>query len=328
MIETRITRLFGIRHPIVQGGMRHISRADLAAAVSNGGGLGLIAVHSFSGPDALLAEIDKARALTDRPFGVNLTIIQNMRGASPDDYVAAILESGVRIVETSGANPGKYIPRLKAAGITVVHKCTSVRFARKAEELGADAVTVVGFEGAGHLGPDDVPALVLVPRILETVSIPVIAAGGVARGTQVAAMLALGAEGVAMGSRFLLTQEAHMHEAVKERALAVDERGTRVILRSIGDPTRAIANQMADRVLKMEAEGGHLHEELVSTGGGTAWIDASERGDAEGAAYAIGLSAALIDHLEPAAEVVARVAAEAEDTIRGRLAGLVRPDPD
>lgn len=323
MLKTRITELFGIRHPVIQGGMRHVARAELAAAVGEGGGLGFISAHTQPGPRELLEEIERARSLTRAPVGVNLTILPFLKGATPDDYVDAIIESKVGIVETAGANPKKYIGRFKDAGIKVLHKCTSVRFALKAQELGADAVSITSFEAGGHPGEDQVPALVLIPRAAESLRIPFIASGGIATGRQMAAALALGADGVSMGSRFLLTRESPMHPAVQELMLKADELQTRIILRSIGDSTRVVLNAQAEKVLAMEREGIHDAETLLAEGGGTKWIAAAERGDPTAGAFAAGLSIALIDKLASAKDVVEDIVAEAENTIRGRLAGLL-----
>lgn len=323
MLRTRITELFGIRHPVVQGGMRHVARAELAAAVANGGGLGFISAHTQPTPDALLAEIERARALTSGPLGVNLTILAHLKGARPEDYVAAIIESGVRFVETAGANPAPYIERFKTAGLTVLHKCTAVRFALKAQALGADAVSLTTFEAGGHPGEDQVPALVLIPRLAAALDIPFIASGGYATGAQLAAALALGAEGISMGSRFMLTRESPMHPNVKALMLAASERDTRIILRSIGDSTRVVMNGQVEKILAMEASGRHSAEELLEEGGGPRWIAATERGDAAAGAFAAGLSIALIDDLPSASEVIGRIVSEAEAVIRSRLNPLL-----
>jgi len=323
MLKTRITELFGIRHPIIQGGMRYVARAEVAASVAEGGGIGFISAHTQPGPEALLAEIERARALTNGPIGVNLTILQHLRGAKPEDYVSAIIESGVRFVETAGANPAAYIERFKSAGLVVLHKCTAVRFALKAQALGADAVSITTFEAGGHPGEDQVPALVLIPRVAAELAIPFIASGGYATGAQLAAALALGADGISMGSRFLLTRESPMHPNIQRLMLAATERDTRIILRSIGDSTRVIANAQAEKVLAMEKEGGHSAEELLAEGGGPRWIAAAERGDETAGAFAAGLSIALIDDLPSASEIVRRIAAEAEEIIQRRLGGFL-----
>lgn len=322
MLKTRITDLFGIQHPVVQGGMRYVARAELAAAVSSGGGLGIISAHTMPDGEALLAEIARARALTDAPIGVNLTILTHLKGANPDDYVDAIVQSGIRIVETAGANPAKYIARLKDAGITVLHKCTSIRFALKAQSLGADAISLTGFEAGGHPGEDQVPGLVLIPRAAESLRIPFIASGGFATGRQLAAALALGADGVNMGSRFMLTRESPMHPSVQHLMLDADERQTRIILRSIGDSTRVVANEQAEKILRMEAEGGYGADALLSEGGGPRWIAAAERGDASAGAFAAGLSIALIGDLPSASEIPRRIVAEAEACI-AKLPALI-----
>ena len=220
MIRTRFTELVGIDHPIVQGGMQWVGRAELAAAVSNAGALGIVTGLTQPTPEALAAEIARCQEMTDKPFGVNLTILPTITPPPYDEYRRVIVESGVTIVETAGANPADHLPDFHAAGITVIHKCTSVRHAIKAERVGVDAVSIDGFECAGHPGEDDVPLFVLLPRTVEEITIPVIASGGIGDGRGLAAALALGAEGVNMGTRFMATEEAPVHRAVKERLVA------------------------------------------------------------------------------------------------------------
>lgn len=323
MLSTRITKLFGIRHPVIQGGMRYVARAELAAAVAEGGGLGFISAHTQPTPAALLEEVARARALTGGPIGINLTILQHLKGAKPEDYVSAIIESGVRFVETAGANPAPYIERFKTAGLTVLHKCTSVRFALKAQALGADAVSITTFEAGGHPGEDQVPALVLIPRVAAELRIPFIASGGFATGAQLAAALALGADGISMGSRFLLTKESPMHPRVQRLMLRASERDTRIILRTIGDSTRVVANVQVEKILAMEAAGTYSADALLEEGGGPRWIAAAEAGDETAGAFAAGLSIALIDDLPSASDVIGRIVSDARDVIRGRLSALV-----
>ena len=319
MFRTRITDLFGIEHPIIQGGMRYVARAEVAAAVADGGGIGFISAHTQPTGEALLQELERARALTNKPFGVNLTILPHLRGARPEDYVEAIIASGVKFVETAGANPAPWFPRLKAAGIVILHKCTSVRFALKAQALGADAVSVAGFEAGGHPGEDPTPAMVMIPLLAKQLKIPFISSGGFATGAGLVAALALGAEGISLGTRFMLSTESPMHEAIKRRMLAATERDTLLILTSIGDTTRVLANAISKCILEAEKAGSATVEELLDFGGGPRWVAAAERGDVEGGAFALGLSAALIDEILPAAEIVRRIVAEAKDIIAQRF---------
>jgi NADH:quinone reductase (non-electrogenic) len=319
MFKTRITQLFGIAAPIVQGGMRHVARAELVAAVSNGGGIGFISAHTLPSAHALAEEITRTRRLTDKPFGVNLTILPSLQGANPDDYVAAILDSGVKFVETAGANPGKYIERFKTAGIAVMHKCTAVRFALKAQELGADAVSLTAFEAGGHPGEEQVPGMVLIPAAAAKLKIPFIASGGFATGAGLVAALALGAEGINMGSRFAVSKESPLPPAVKKLMLGATERDTRIILRSIGDSIRVVSNGLVERILKLESEGQTSREELIDLGGGPRWVRAAETNDPEGGAFAAGVSVALIDDCPSATELVGRIVEQARKVVDDRF---------
>jgi NAD(P)H-dependent flavin oxidoreductase YrpB (nitropropane dioxygenase family) len=322
MFKTRITDLFGIAAPIVQGGMRYVARAELVAAVSNGGGIGFISAHTLPTAQALAAEIARTRNLTDKPFGVNLTILPSLQGANPDDYVASILDCGVKFVETAGANPAKYIERFKAAGIAVMHKCTAVRFALKAQELGADAVSLTAFEAGGHPGEEQVPGMVLIPVAAAKLKIPFIASGGFATGAGLVAALALGADGVNMGSRFALSRESPLPSAVKKLMLDATERDTRIILRSIGESIRVVSNDLVERILKLEKEGCTPREELIDLGGGPRWVRAADAGDPEGGAFAAGLSVALIDDCPSAAELVSRMVEQASEVIANRFGAV------
>ncbi len=322
MYKTRITELFGIDYPIIQGGMRHVGRAPLVAAVGNAGGLGFLSAHTFPSVDELRTEIEKTRELTAKPFGVNLTILPNL-DVKPDDYAEAIIASGVRYVETAGGNPAKYIAAFKSAGIRVLHKCTAVRFAVKAEQLGADAVSITGFEAAGHPGEDYVPSLILIPATVDKVKIPVVAAGGFADGRGLIAAFCLGAEGISMGTRFLLTRESPMHPAVKERYLRANERDTALVCRSIGDSTRVLKNSLTEKILEMEKRGGASHDELIDLAGSRRWVKAAEEGDPEGGAFAAGITVGLINDLPTCAQLISRIVGDARKLVRERLAGIV-----
>lgn len=322
MYRTRITELFGIDYPIIQGGMRHVGRAELVAAVANAGGLGFLSAHTFPSIDALRLEIEKTRALTAKPFGVNLTILPNL-DVKPDDYAQQIIASGVRYVETAGGNPAKYIAAFKDAGIKVLHKCTAVRFAVKAQQLGADAVSITGFEAAGHPGEDYVPSLILIPATVDKVNIPVLAAGGFADGRGLAAALCLGAEGISMGTRFLLTRESPMHAAVMERYLKATERDTTLVCRSLGDSIRVLKNSLTDKILEMEKAGSATHEELLDLAGSRRWVRAAEAGDPEAGAFAAGIAVGLMNDLPTCAELINGIVAQARKLVRERLANIL-----
>ncbi|RYD85744.1 MAG: nitronate monooxygenase, partial [Sphingomonadales bacterium] len=240
-MKTRITELFGIERPIIQGGMHYVGFAELAAAVSNAGGLGIITALTQPSPARLAAEIAKAHTMTSKPFGVNLTFLPAVNSPDYPGYIDAIIEGGVKIVETAGNNPQKWMPRLKENGIKVIHKCTAVRHALKAESIGCDAVSVDGFECGGHPGEDDVPNMILLPRAAEELSIPFVASGGMADGRSLVAALALGAEGMNMGTRFIATKEAPVHQNVKDAIVKASELDTRLIMRSLRNTERVLA---------------------------------------------------------------------------------------
>src|ERR1700748_1068040 len=251
-MRTRITDLFGIEHPIIQGGMHYVGFAELAAAVSNGGGLGILAGLTQKTPELLAKEIAKCRDMTDKPFGVNLTFLPSFTAPPYPEYIAAIREGGVKIVETAGRSPEQYMPALKAAGIKVIHKCTSVRHSLKAERIGCDAVSVDGFECGGHPGEDDMPNMILLPRAAEALKIPFVASGGMADARSLVAALALGAEGMNMGTRFIATKEAPVHEHVKQAIVAASELDTRLIMRPLRNTERELDNAAVERLLAKE----------------------------------------------------------------------------
>lgn len=322
MIRTRFTELVGIDHPIVQGGMQWVGRAELAAAVSNAGALGIITGLTQPTPEALAAEITRCRQMTDKPFGVNLTILPTITPPPYAEYRQAIVESGVTIVETAGANPADHLPDFHAAGIKVIHKCTSVRHAVKAERVGVDAVSIDGFECAGHPGEDDVPLFVLLPRTIEEVTIPVIASGGIGDARGLVAALALGAEGVNMGTRFMATEEAPVHRAVKERLVASTERDTDLLYRPLRNTARVARNAISRQVVEMLDEGAPFSEirHLVA---GVRGKTVFETGDLDAGVWTAGLVQGLIHDIPTAAQLVERMVAEAEDIIRGRLEKLI-----
>jgi nitronate monooxygenase len=321
--RTRITELLGIDYPIVQGGMRWAARAELAAAVANAGGIGFISAHTQPTPAALAQEIARAHSLTKKPIGVNLTLLPANTGLDYEGYAAAIVDGGVTAVETAGSNPAKYIERFKLAGMKVMHKCTTVRHALKAEQLGADAVSIDGFECAGHPGEDDIPALVLIPAAAAKLKIPIMACGGFADGKGLIAALALGAEGINMGTRFLLTRESPLHQNLKERLLQATERDTLLVGRSFRDPTRVWRNSAALQAFEREKQGGATHHDLAPIMGAAHWMKAMEEGDLEGAAIPIGMVVGLIDDLPSCAELIGRIVAEARALVTQRLPSAI-----
>ncbi|MBT8342118.1 MAG: nitronate monooxygenase, partial [Desulfatitalea sp.] len=252
-MQTRITKLFNIQHPIMQGGMHFVGLADLAAAVSNAGGLGIITALSLKTAEDLAVEIRRCREMTEKPFGVNVTFLPTVSAPNYPDYIQAIIDGGVKIVETAGRNPKDYLPALKNAGVKVIHKCTSVRHALKAEQIGCDAVSVDGFECGGHPGEDDIPNMILLPRAADELKIPFLASGGQADARSLVASLALGAEGINMGTRFIATQEAPVHLKVKQAILAASELDTRLVMRSLKNTERVLINPAVERLMEKEA---------------------------------------------------------------------------
>ncbi|MCL6638869.1 MAG: nitronate monooxygenase [Firmicutes bacterium] len=322
-MKTRITELLGIKYPIIQGGMQWLSRAELAAAVSNAGGLGIITAATHAGKEELVAEIRKTRSLTDKPFGVNISMLPEIgpRDKTPL-YFEAVIEEKVPVVETSGRSPEEFVPRLKEAGIKLMHKVPAVRFAKKAEKIGADAVIVVGFECGGHPGMDDVTSLILAPKAASTLSIPVIAGGGIADARGFVAALALGAEGVVMGTRFVATTECLAHPKYKEWIVGAQETDTVMIQRSIRNAARVMKNAAAEKVLAMEARGAGL-EELLTVISGQVGKKALFEGDVEGATFAVGQCVGLINEVKPVKEVIGEIVGGVE-AILARLQRISR----
>jgi len=324
-MKTRITELFGIRHPIIQGGMHYVGLAELAGAVSNAGGLGIITGLTQKTPELLAREIRRCRDLTDRPFGVNLTFLPAFTSPPYPEYIAAIAEGGVKIVETAGRSPERYMPALKAAGIKVIHKCTSVRHSLKAQSIGCDAVSVDGFECGGHPGEDDVPNMILLPRAADALEIPFVASGGMADGRSLVAALALGAEGMNMGTRFIATREAPVHAKVKEALVAATELDTRLIMRGLRNTERVLRNGAVDRLLEIEKEKGaaltiaDIHDQVAGI-----YPRVMEQGDLDAGAWSCGMVAGLIHDVPTVQELVDRIMREAEAIIGDRLAGLMR----
>ncbi|MGI5222310.1 NAD(P)H-dependent flavin oxidoreductase [Nocardia sp. CA-290969] len=322
MLRTRFTEIFGIEHPIVQGGMMWVGRAELVAAVANAGGLGFITALTQPTPDDLRREIERTRELTDKPFGVNLTILPSINPPPYEEYVRAIVDSGIKIVETAGSNPEPFLPAYREAGIKVVHKCTSVRHALKAQKIGVDAVSIDGFECAGHPGEDDVPGLVLIPAAARALTIPIIASGGIADARGLVAALALGADGVNMGTRFLCTQESSIDRQVKEKIVANSERDTQLIFRTMHNTARVADNEISRKVVEIEKAGGKFEDvrELVSGARGRRVF---EEGDLDAGIWSVGLCQGLIEDIPTCAELIGRMVTEAEELINARLAGFV-----
>ena len=324
-MKTRITELFGIQHPIVQGGMHFVGLAELAAAVSNAGGLGMITALTQPTPEKLAAEIKRCREMTDKPFGVNLTFLPALFQPPYPEYVRAIIEGGVRIVETAGRSPEAVMPAFKQAGIKVIHKCTSVRHSLKAEKIGCDAVSVDGFECGGHPGEDDVPNFILLPLAAEALKIPFIASGGMADGRSLVAAMALGAEGVNMGTRFIATQEAPVHENVKQALVRATELDTRLIMRPLRNTERVMRNPAVDKIVAIEKEKGEsLKIEDIKALVGGVYPRVMQQGDMDAGAWSCGMVAGLIHDVPTCRELIDRIMAEADALIAHRLEGLRR----
>ncbi|MFE5342357.1 NAD(P)H-dependent flavin oxidoreductase [Isoptericola sp. NPDC056578] len=324
VISTRFTEAFGIEHPVVQGGMMWVGRAELAAAVSEAGGLGIITALTQPTPADLVREIERARRLTDKPLGVNLTILPAIDPPPYDEYRRAIVDAGITIVETAGSNPEPHMEMFGAHGVRVIHKCTSVRHALKAQAVGVTAVSIDGFECAGHPGEDDVPGMVLLPAAADRLTIPFLACGGIADGRGLAAALALGADGVTMGSRFMCTVESPVAPAVKERIVAGSELDTNLIFRSLRNTARVAKNAVSDEVVEILAGGGRF-EDVRDLVAGARGRKVFEDGDLDAGIWTVGLVQGLIHDVPAAGEVVRRTVAEAEEVLRARLELVSRP---
>ena len=322
-MKTAITELFGIEHPIIQGGMHYVGFAELAAAVSNAGGLGIITGLTQKSPQDLAAEISRCREMTDKPFGVNLTFLPAL--ASPDypGYIDAIIDGGVRIVETAGRNPQQYLPKLRDAGCRIIHKCTSVRHSLKAQSIGCDVVSVDGFECGGHPGEDDVPNMILLPRAADELSIPFVASGGMADARSLVASLAMGAEGMNMGTRFIATREAPVHDNVKQAILAASELDTRLVMRSLRNTERVLNNVAVERLLKKEQDQGAdlKFEDVIEEVAGV-YPRIMQQGDMDAGAWSCGMVAGLIHDIPSCEELISRIMTDAEVLIRQRLTGM------
>ncbi|KAA9153992.1 nitronate monooxygenase [Amycolatopsis acidicola] len=323
MVRTRFCEVFGVEHPIVQGGMQWVGRAGLVAAVANAGGLGFITALTQPTPEDLAKEIARCRELTDKPFGVNLTILPSINPPPYAEYRDVIVDSGIPVVETAGFNPAEHLPAFRAGGVKVLHKCTSVRHAVKAQELGVDGISIDGFECAGHPGEDDIPGLVLIPAAAGKITIPMIASGGFGDARGLVAALALGADGINMGTRFMATAEAPVHDSVKQRLVEATERDTDLIFRPLRNTARVARNAISGEVVSVLDKGGQFEDvrELVA---GARGRKVFETGDLDLGIWTAGLVQGIIHDIPTVAELISRIVTEAGELIQGRLAAMVR----
>jgi nitronate monooxygenase len=316
--------MFGIEHPIIQGGMHYVGFAEMASAVANAGGLGIITGLTQKTPDDLANEIAKCHDMTDKPFGVNLTFLPGFQEPDYPGYIEAIIKGGVRIVETAGRSPEAYMPDLKGAGIKVIHKCTSVRHSLKAEKIGCDAVSVDGFECGGHPGEDDIPNMILLPRAAEELSIPFVASGGMGNGQQLAAALSMGADGINMGTRFIATKEAPVHDNVKEALVAASELDTELIMRPLRNTERVLSNGAVSKILEKEkALGDDIQiTDIIDEVAGV-YPKIMQDGTMDAGAWSCGMVAGLIHDVPTCKELVERIVSDAEEIIKSRLSQFV-----
>jgi NADH:quinone reductase (non-electrogenic) len=321
-LKTRFTEMFGIKHPIVQGGMQWVGKAELVAAVANAGALGFVTALTQPTPEALVREIARTREMTDEPFGVNLTILPAITPPPYAEYRQAIIEAKIGIVETAGYKPQEHVSHFKQHGIKVIHKCTAVRHALSAERMGVDAISIDGFECAGHPGEDDVPGLVLIPAAANKVKVPMIASGGFGDGRGLVAALALGADGINMGTRFCATKEAPIHDAFKQRMVENDERATNLIFRTLHNTARVMRNEVSDEVVAIERKGGATFADVQHLVAGRRGVAAMDEGDVDGGIWTAGMVQGLIDDIPTVAELVDRIISDAEAIIGQRLSEM------
>lgn len=321
MFTNDFTETFGIDHPIVCGGMTAVGTADLIAAVANAGALGFLTALTQPTPEALAKEIGRCREMTDKPFGVNLTILPTITPVPYDEYRDAIIDSGIKIVETAGSNPAPHLPSFKAAGVKVVHKAVAVRHALKAESLGVDAISIDGFECAGHPGEDDIPGLILIPAAARRLKIPIIASGGFADGAGLVAALALGASAINMGTRFMATTEAPIHDNVKDQIVANDERATQIIFREFHNTARVARNSISEEIVEISARDGASFDDIAHLASGErSRAEVLAKGDMEGGLWWASQAQGLIDEVASCADVVETILADAHAIITQRLA--------
>ena len=324
MLKTPITELLEIEHPIVQGGMQWVGRAELAAAVSNAGGLGILTALTQPTPEDLSKEIARCREMTDKPFGVNITILPTIKPVPYAEYAQAVIEAGIKVIETAGRSPEQFMPAFKNAGVKVIHKCTSVRHAIKAEQVGCDAVSIDGFECAGHPGEDDIPGLILIPVARQAIKIPMLASGGFGTGSGLAAALALGADGINMGTRFLATKEAPVHQNIKDRLVEATERDTALIFRTLKNTARIYKNSVAEKVMDIESQPGQTDfADLADHVAGVKGREVLEKGDLEHGVWTAGMIAGLIHDIPDCNTLISRIVVDAEEIISAQLRNIV-----
>lgn len=323
-MKTRITEMLGIEHPIIQGGMHYVGFAELAAAVSNAGGLGIITGLTQKTPEDLAREIAKCHEMTDKPFGVNLTFLPAFTAPPYPEYIDAIIEGGITVVETAGRNPQEHLPRMQEKGIKIIHKCTSVRHSLKAQSIGCDAVSVDGFECGGHPGEDDIPNMILLPRAADELKIPFVASGGMADARSLVAALAMGADGMNMGTRFIATKEAPVHDRVKEAIVAATELDTRLVMRPLRNTERVLNNDAVERLLEKEKELGDkiTIQDIMDEVAGV-YPKVMMDGDMDSGVWSCGMVAGLIHDIPTCQELIDGIMAEAESLIRQRLEGML-----
>ena len=319
MLQTRITELFGIKHPVIQGGMQWVGFAGLVSAVSNAGALGILTALSQPTPEDLVKEIEKTRGMTDQPFGVNLTILPTINPPPYEEYAQAIVGSGVKIVETAGRSPEPFMELFKEYDVKVIHKCTSVRHALKAQAVGVDAITIDGFECAGHPGEDDIPSLVLLPQAVEALDIPVAGCGGFSDGKSLVAALALGGEAIVMGTRFMATKEAGVHQNVKDKMKEADELSTNLMFRTMHNTARVFKNSVSNEVVEIESTGEATFEDVKDLVAGQRGRVVFEEGDLEHGIWSAGISVARVKDIPTCEEMVSRLVADAKNIIDDRL---------
>ena len=324
VMRTRITESLGIEFPVVQGGMQWVGIAEMASAVSNAGGLGILTGLTQPSPKDLVNEIERCREMTDKPFAVNLTILPTIKPVPYQEYAQAIVDSGIKIVETAGRNPEPFLPLFKSAGIQVIHKCTSIRHALKAEKIGCDMVSVDGFECAGHPGEDDVTNMILLPLAAQRLKIPFLASGGLGDGKGLAAALAMGADGINMGTRFMVTQEAPIHENLKQKMVEATELDNSLIYRTLSNTARVFKNSVAEQVIEVESKPGATQfEDIQSLVQGAKGRELFDTGDLDKGIWSAGMIVGLIDDIPTCNELITRIVAEAEEIIKQRLLSAV-----
>ncbi|MDG1229932.1 MAG: nitronate monooxygenase family protein [SAR86 cluster bacterium] len=319
MLKTRITDLFGIEHPVIQGGMQWVGYAELVSAVSNAGALGILTALTQPTPEDLAKEIERTRGMTDKPFGVNLTVLPTINPPPYEEYAQAIVGSGVKIVETAGRSPEPFMELFKEYDVKVIHKCTSVRHALKAQSVGVSAITIDGFECAGHPGEDDIPSLVLLPQAAEALDVPVAGCGGFSDAKSMVAALALGGEAIVMGTRFMATKEAGIHQNVKDKMTEADELSTNLMFRTMHNTARVFKNSVSDQVVDIESTGTASFEDVKDLVAGQRGRVVFEEGDLEHGIWSAGISVARVKDVPTCKEMVSRLVSEAEDIIDGRL---------